>query len=528
MKSLTPELGKRLFELLPEVYRERDNSDRNLNRGSRDRYNGDLGRYLAACGELLDALYHTLEQRLADAFPDIPHEGRVCQDWVLPYFADLVDVRLVSPDVNGRREELANAISWRQRKGTLTAIEEIAQAVGQMEVEVQEGWRRVATTPRIGMPLLSARTYGYASEPDMHTAGLAARHPGLSAVTVDFRCPSRALQTDAANPAAHTTRFNGVPYTWRQASRNGVPCFPGSYEDVSRRIVDMRTPDWNRGHVHPRRVALYMPPAAGFFPIGAKIMPWEERAAPRFAAIFAEMVVTRNGEQVRVFRNKTLGTANFTPIKIRGFIEFKDVATFRFEGLQFDGTLEVESGRLELYECAVRNVEVHTIGTAQPVFTATHSLMKTVQNARGLSRLEYCTVLQETLTEALQASDCIFLGKLRRHHAPSPPPTGCVRYSRVVRGQALSSLSVFRVTRDPVVMYTRVFGRRGCGVLHPATTATVRFGAEDAGEMGAYHRRAYALRETAVLDKLKDYLPVGVEAVLIPDTRLNEFPLERQ
>ena len=85
---------------------------------------GDLARYLDACGELLDALKGTLEQRLADAFPDNPPPGeRACQDWLLPYFADLLDVRLVSPEVQGRRNEIANAVAWRQRKGTLSVVE---------------------------------------------------------------------------------------------------------------------------------------------------------------------------------------------------------------------------------------------------------------------------------------------------------------------------------------------------------------------------------------------------------------------
>jgi hypothetical protein len=68
------------------------------------------------------------------------------------------------------------------------------------------------------------------------------------------------------------------------------------------------------------------------------------------------------------------------------------------------------------------------------------------------------------------------------------------------------------------------FGKRSCGVLHPAAPESIRFGAEDGGEMGACHRWSYSLLMSSVLEKVKEYLPVGMEAVLIPDSRLVELP----
>ncbi|MFL6647664.1 MAG: hypothetical protein ACJ8KO_06865, partial [Sulfurifustaceae bacterium] len=74
-----PRIGAQLYALLPEVYRERDKS-------------GDLAKYLDACGEMLDRVYATLRQRLDDHFPD------TCQEWLIPYFAELLDVALKSPE----------------------------------------------------------------------------------------------------------------------------------------------------------------------------------------------------------------------------------------------------------------------------------------------------------------------------------------------------------------------------------------------------------------------------------------------
>ena len=137
------DLGRRLYSLLPELYR---NSDK--------LHDQHLAKYLDACGTLLDQIHNTLQQRLADSFPDNPEEPPACQDWVLPYFAQLLDVNLVSPHVAGRRDEISNAVRWRQRRGTPLVIEEVAEAIGhqakgEAEVELHEGFQRLAITARV-------------------------------------------------------------------------------------------------------------------------------------------------------------------------------------------------------------------------------------------------------------------------------------------------------------------------------------------------------------------------------------------
>ena len=161
---MTTTHGNNLYQIVPAVYRNRDN--------------GDLLKYLQGCGLLLDQIHATLVQRLADNFPDNPiDDSPACQDWLLPYFAELLNVALVSPSVRGQRDEIANAIRWRQGKGTLRVIEEIAQAISQLEIVLQEGCKRVAMTPRLNVPLLAVRSYGYTDEPGTVFPSLAARHP---------------------------------------------------------------------------------------------------------------------------------------------------------------------------------------------------------------------------------------------------------------------------------------------------------------------------------------------------------------
>jgi hypothetical protein len=70
-------------------------------------------------------------------------------------------------------------------------------------------------------------------------------------------------------------------------------------------------------------------------------------------------------------------------------------------------------------------------------------------------------------------------------------------------------------------------GDMGYGVLNPVTPDAIRFGAEDGGEIGAYHHKYYSLKAEAVLAKMREFLPVGIEPVLIPDTRLLHVPPEQ-
>jgi hypothetical protein len=121
-------IGQELLGLLPAIYRTR--------------VQGDLADDLDACGQLLDLMRHMLDQRWADLFPvGGGTSGRQVQGWLLPYVADVVDVRLLSPYESGRHCEVTEAVGWRQRKGTLAVLEDVTAAVGATTPVAQDGWR---------------------------------------------------------------------------------------------------------------------------------------------------------------------------------------------------------------------------------------------------------------------------------------------------------------------------------------------------------------------------------------------------
>ena len=81
-----------------------------------------------------------------------------CDDWVIPYIADLLATKLVSSyDPLGQRVDVSKTIYYRQRKGTVAILEEIGHDITQWDVKIVEFFRRLSRTrhnfdPPIGLP----------------------------------------------------------------------------------------------------------------------------------------------------------------------------------------------------------------------------------------------------------------------------------------------------------------------------------------------------------------------------------------
>lgn len=486
------DIGQQLYEaLLPQVYRNRDNNSFDGNNKVTEL--GDLAKYLDACGELLDQVRHTLNQRLYDNFPDNGEDGS-CQEWLVPYFAQLVDASLLSPEAEGRRDEVAKAVSWRQSKGTLHCVEDIAESVGQMEAEIQEGWKRVAHTPRIGMPLLPAAAFGE-DEPDTTHPIEAITHPALPTVAVDLRKPSRAVLSETGRADERRTRFLGAELSWRQLNPRGLPCFRDSFEDTSPRTVDVRTPNWQHGHYHPKRLLLHVPVPAGFFSPDQYTLQWNDDL------ITTPLLEVADEDGVRVYRGRTE-----RPLCISGSILLTGEGMYRFENVLLVNKLTVSFGYLELRDAVAANVEVKTVNHKKPVLAASDCLLGKLTIATGLSTLDCCTVLDKAVCLHLQAENSIFNSTLQYDSAiDAPPLSGKIRHCRIpatiAEATAPEELDVNDddITHDTPDFFADALGfvgatgkkvlkENGVAVLAPACPASIVTGASDGGEMGFYHQ----------------------------------------
>ncbi|HEU4386302.1 MAG TPA: hypothetical protein VFV34_00795 [Blastocatellia bacterium] len=107
--------AKRLYELLPAIYRIRDSE------------NGEpLKALISVIAEHVEVIEEDLDQLYDDQFIE------TCADWVVPYIGDLLGVRAlhgVVPRISSPRAEVADTIAFRRRKGTISMLEQLARDV---------------------------------------------------------------------------------------------------------------------------------------------------------------------------------------------------------------------------------------------------------------------------------------------------------------------------------------------------------------------------------------------------------------
>ena len=126
---------ERLFRLLPSVYRVRD----------------------AAEGEPLRALLAVIQTEFERVEGDIEqlYENwfiETCEEWVVPYIGDLLGVRNLLPIPDGtfsQRAYVANTLAYRQAKGTVAVLEQLARDLTGWPASAVEFFTRLATTQQL-------------------------------------------------------------------------------------------------------------------------------------------------------------------------------------------------------------------------------------------------------------------------------------------------------------------------------------------------------------------------------------------
>jgi hypothetical protein len=121
-----------LFALLPAVYRTRDAAN-----------GGPLQALFAVMAAQSGIVENNIEQLYDDQFIE------TCAPWVIPYIGDLIGYNSIYEVASASfdsRAEVANTISYRRRKGTLLALEQLCMDVSGRPAVAVEEFKRLVTT----------------------------------------------------------------------------------------------------------------------------------------------------------------------------------------------------------------------------------------------------------------------------------------------------------------------------------------------------------------------------------------------
>jgi len=126
-----PPVQDRLYKLLPALYQLRDNEPAQA-------------EALRALMALIEQQFLTLEADVDQLYDDAFIE--TCQEWVVPYIGDLLSVKPLQGTAEGtysQRAYVANTLSYRQGKGTLTVLEQLARDVTNWPARAVEYFQRL-------------------------------------------------------------------------------------------------------------------------------------------------------------------------------------------------------------------------------------------------------------------------------------------------------------------------------------------------------------------------------------------------
>ena len=424
---------------------------------------------------------------------------------------------------------------------------------------------------------------------------LVARHPGLPIFTLNINQSSRAFDVEdevlkynrssggAIEPKLEDTlklkleesltsqesQFGGgtalwpvedQPYqpdktkkiSWIQRFRNGVPCFRGSYEDISRRSLDVHLPGScdERGYYHPKRALIFMPPPRGMCAdVGSdesEIKPLIDRlrAGPDKAISEGGITVSKGTVRDEITeREKTKITINGDPLApkpdvLTGPLVIDGDEVWHLEHLRFKQTLTITNGEVHLKRCAIEELKIEgQAGSTDPPIVPTvfarDCLFDVVSGQKAALYAEFCTLLGSfSFTGFVWASEVIF-PEIEDKDIKTPKSKDikttfeCVRYSRVpdwllqpVDNKTPAPVNPATNTSARPVFVETIFCDPGAGVLAPDCSEFITKGGEDGGEMGAYNAWRFVAQREALRRKLKDYLPLGIAPVVIWDKRL--------
>lgn len=206
----------KLWNMMPAIYRTLDT----------DAYeqNGPLREIVNRIGVQAAILRRSMDRMWED------QSIENCDDWVIPYIADLLATNPVaSLDARGQRLDVAKTIYYRRRKGTVAILEEIASDITGWNARIVEFFRHLGRMrhnldPEIGLPAATDDFYGNQSLQVAEGLVGSSTHTGMGG-WADLRKSYGASKTSSAfDEYAYTAnlRRGQGKVGWHNIARLGV------------------------------------------------------------------------------------------------------------------------------------------------------------------------------------------------------------------------------------------------------------------------------------------------------------------
>lgn len=159
---------------------------------------------------------------------------------------------------------------------------------------------------------------------------------------------------------------------------------------------------------------------------------------------------------------------------------------------------------------------VETLAIRETIVQAAAPAASAIALPAGEVALSRTTVLGAAHVHRLDASECILHDLVTVDDCQH----GCVRFSAYAMPGSTLPRRYESVAKDPraALFGSLAFGRPDYAQLLATAGIAVSEGAEDGSEMGAFWRERTAIKERSLLIKYQEYLPLGLEPVVIHAT----------
>jgi hypothetical protein len=242
----------------------------------------------------------------------------------------------------------------------------------------------------------------------------------------------------------------------------------------------------------------------------------DDDAALRFDGLFlsrADLVLRGKLDRVTL-RGCTLDPGAWDGA---GFAAAADGVELKPSRLRIEGTV----GVLEIERCVLGPIEVAAAGEVEAL-TISDSIVQSSDPAAacmtvssGATELTRTTLIGSAAIHRLEASGCVLSGVV----SVDDTQHGCVRFSAWTAGSTLPrKYECVKLSPGQPLFASLAFGRHDYAALLSTADPALLEGGEDGGELGAFAREGNAVKRRGLLVKYQEYMPIGLEPVVVEVT----------